>query len=150
RGIPSRGVGLFGGGLSRDVRAIVELWDRLKVDGMLALMPPYIGPPLKTDGDVVYSEWGFGSRIQRYERGEYLEQVVFPLAEAETIADLEAYPWPDPDWYDYDALREIARQCEGRAIGGGYTAPFYYHNMLRTAQQCSPLDSQSEDCDTGQ
>jgi len=135
RGVPSRGVGLFGGVLAREPQAIIELWDKLEIDGILALMPPYVGPPLKQDGDIVYSEWGFGSRVQKYDRGEYLEQIVFPLAEAETIEDLEAYQWPDPDWYDYDALREIAKQCDGRAIGGGYSAPFYYHNMLRGLEQ---------------
>ena len=52
------------------------------------------------------------------------EQVVYPLAAAETIADLEAYPWPNPDWYDYDALPASAARCSGRAICCGYTAPF--------------------------
>ena len=54
-----------------------------------------------------------------------------PLAAAETIADLEAYRWPDPDWYDYAALPGLATRFSGRAVSCGYTAPFYYHNMLR-------------------
>jgi uroporphyrinogen decarboxylase len=54
-----------------------------------------------------------------------------PLAQAETIADLEAYPWPDPDWFDYSALPELCARYPGRAIQVGYTAVFYYHNMLR-------------------
>lgn len=135
RGQRPRGVSLMGGALSRDPRAIVELWDTLHIDGILTIAPPYVGPPLRQDGDITYNEWGFGSRTQKYDKGEYAEQVVWPLAEAETIEDLEAYPWPDPDWYDYDALREIARRCEGRAIAGGYSAPFYWHNMLRGLEQ---------------
>ncbi|NLE45321.1 MAG: uroporphyrinogen-III decarboxylase-like protein [Chloroflexi bacterium] len=127
----SCGVGLMGGALTRSVAAIIELWDRLHIDGILAVAPPYVGPPLRREGGITYSEWGFGVRTQEYGRGEYAEQVVWPLAEAETIEDLEAYRWPDPDWYDYDAVREIALQCEGRAVAGGYSAPFFWHNMLR-------------------
>jgi uroporphyrinogen decarboxylase len=72
-----------------------------------------------------------GYRIQGYGTGTYDEQVYFPLASAETIADLEAYPWPSPEWYDYSAIPALAAQYPGRAIQCGYTAVFYYHNKLR-------------------
>ena len=125
------GISLGGGLLTRDVSAILELWDRLAIDGILMVMPPYIGPPLPVAGDMSFDEWGMGRRRQSYESGEYSEQVIYPLAQAETISDLEAYRWPDPDWYDYAALPALAARCRGRAICCGYTAPFYYHNMLR-------------------
>ena len=131
RGTAAEGVGLMGGLLTRQPEAIVELFDRLDIDGIMYLMPPYIGPPLLSQGDYAENEWGMGSRMQPYEGGVYAEQVTYPLAEAETIADLEAYAWPDPDWYDYDALPALAKRCGGRVIGCGYTAVFYYHNMLR-------------------
>jgi uroporphyrinogen decarboxylase len=125
------GVSLGGGRLTRDVTAILELWDRLGVDGILMIMPPYRGPTLPEGGDISFNEWGMGSRRQSYEAGEYSEQVLYPLAGAETIADLEDFRWPDPDWYEYASLPALAAQCGGRAICCGYTAPFYYHNMLR-------------------
>jgi len=125
------GIGLMGGGLSRGPEAILMVWDSLDIDGILMVSPPYVGPPLRSDGDYSVDPWGFGWKVQEYATGKYLEQVYYPLAEAETIADLEAYNWPDPDWYDYDAVPSLAARCGGRAIGGGYTAPFYYHNMLR-------------------
>jgi uroporphyrinogen decarboxylase len=125
------GVGLLGGALACDVALLLELWDRLDVDGILAVAPPYIGPALQDIGDVSMNEWGVGVREQRYGTGTYSEQVIYPLAGAETIADLEAYRWPDPDWYDYAALPGLVARCGGRAICCGYTAPFYFHNMLR-------------------
>jgi uroporphyrinogen decarboxylase len=125
------GISLLGGHLTRDVAAILELWERLDIDGILMVMPPYSGPALPDAGDLRVDEWGMGWRRQGYETGAYSEQVVYPLAQAETIADLEAYHWPDPDWYDYAALPALAARCRGRAICCGYTAPFYYHNMLR-------------------
>jgi uroporphyrinogen decarboxylase len=121
----------MGGALTRDVEGILALYDRLHIDGVLAVAPPYIGPTPKRDGEYHENEWGMGHRPQKYATGVYDEQIYYPLAEAETIADLERYPWPSPDWYDYAALPGIIARCAGRAIACGYTAPFYYHNLLR-------------------
>ena len=109
----------------------LEIYDRLGIDGIMGVLPPYIGPePLKEEG-YWENEWGMGYRAQEYETGTYGEQVHFPLAEAETIADLRAYRWPSPDWYDYAALPELIAQYPGRAIECGYTAILYWHNQLR-------------------
>ncbi len=126
-----QGISLLGGKLSRDAEAILELFDKLDIDGILNIAPPYIGPKPHIEADYWENEWGMGFRRQPYATGSYEEQVHYPLAQAETIADLEAYRWPDPDWYDYNALPRLAAQCEGRAICCGYTAVFYYHNLLR-------------------
>lgn len=136
-----------------DMLAVFEL---LQIDGIVGISPPYIGPELKPDGDETgaeenlavrggstggptakvgddyyVNEWGMGFTLQPYQTGVYHEQVHFPLAKAETIEDLEAYPWPSPDWYDYDALPELAANYPDRAIMVGYAAIFYYHNLLR-------------------
>ena len=115
----------------------VEMYDRLGIDGFLTPSPPYIGPPLpeEVDGDFWYKNqiWGMHFKKQPYEGGFYWEQSHYPLAEAKTIEDLEAFPWPDPDWFDYDALGKECQQLAEfeRAIQVGYTAIFWYHNMLR-------------------
>ncbi len=36
-------IGLNGGRLSRDVSAILALWDRMDIDGILEVRPPYKG-----------------------------------------------------------------------------------------------------------
>jgi uroporphyrinogen decarboxylase len=114
------------------VKTTIEIYDRLDIDGIIEFAPPYIGPTPKQDEQYRYDEWGKGFRMQAYGSGAYEEQVFYPLAQAETIADLEAYPWPSPDWYDYAALPGlIAANSHGRAVGVGYTAVFYYHNLLR-------------------
>jgi uroporphyrinogen decarboxylase len=77
------------------------------------------------------NEWGMGFRRVGSDTGVYWELVEHPLAQASTIADLRAYPWPDPDWYDYSILPDFVARCGGRAICCGYTAPFYFHNRLR-------------------
>jgi uroporphyrinogen decarboxylase len=114
--------------------------DALDIDGIIGLAPPYIGPALPDLGpDLTANQWGMVDRRQEYAGGVYWEQVGYPLAGAETIADLDAYPWPNPDWYDYAALPDMAAQYPGRAIQIGYTAMFYYHNKLRGLER-SMLD----------
>lgn len=131
RGTKPLGWGLNGGALSRGIEALLELWDRMDVDGIPLLKPPYIGPSLVAEESYRTDEWGMGYRPQRYELGVYWEQAYYPLAEAETIADLERYRWPDPDWFDYSALPRLAAQCPDRAMMTGLAMPFYFHNGLR-------------------
>lgn len=124
-----------GGKVPASPKAMLALWDELDVDGILNVAPPYIGPELEERNGILYNEWGFGYEKQRYGSGTYLEQVSYPMAELETIDDLKRYPWPDPDWYDYEALRGLIERCEGRAVNVGYTAVFYFHNLLRGLEQ---------------
>lgn len=115
----------------------LALYDKLGIDGIFSIKPPYIGlPPIRVPSGVEEEnyeedEWGMGYRQQPYASGVYRELVHHPLAQAETIADLKAYNWPSPDWYDYVALPELAAQYPDRAIECGYTAIFYWHNRLR-------------------
>jgi uroporphyrinogen decarboxylase len=127
------GVEFNGGALSRDVEGIVELFDKLDIDGCFNIMPPYRGPiPEPPPGYIYSDEWGLLYKSKGHTTGSYDE--IFPppaLAAAETIEDLDEYNWPDPDLYDYDILPELAERCGGRALGIGYTAPFFYYNILR-------------------
>jgi len=113
----------------------LNLLDQLGVDGIIGIAPPYLGPERPVRDGIRYDEWGMGYRLQEYGTGAYDEQVVFPLAQARTVADLESFPWPSPDWYDYAALPGLAAQYPGRAIECGYTAIFYWHNRLRGLEQ---------------
>ena len=131
------GVEFNGGALSRAVEGIVELFDKLDIDGCFNLMPPYRGPIADPPPGYLYTdEWGLLYQPQGHGTGSYDE--IYPppaLAAAETIADLEAYNWPDPELYDYDVLPKLAARCGGRALGIGYTAPFYYFTILRGYEQ---------------
>jgi uroporphyrinogen decarboxylase len=110
----------------------IGVLDALDIDGIIGVAPPYIGPPLPEMGEELrQDEWGMVYRRQEYLNGVYWEQVGYPLSAAQSIADLDAYRWPDPDWYDYAALPDLCAQHEGRVVRVGYTAIFYYHNKLR-------------------
>ena len=109
-------------GESADVRACLGL------DGFGGAGPRYIGPAPSEGADM----WGIRSRPVQNARGTYWEQCHFPLASASTLDDVEKFPWPSADWFEYgrlaDELREIRKT---RAVQVGYMAPFYYHNLLR-------------------
>jgi uroporphyrinogen decarboxylase len=113
----------------------ITVMDRLGIDGIPGIAPPYIGPALREADGIHYDEWGMGYRMQAYGAGDYDEQVTYPLADAQSIADLQRYPWPSPDWYDYSALPALAARHADRAVQCGYTALFYYHNKLRGLEQ---------------
>lgn len=71
--------------------------------------PSYIGPPLEEAPyqneatypftTVVRGIWGTWDGLETY-----TEAFPRPLASAESVADVEAYAWPDPDWFDYSAM----------------------------------------------
>lgn len=110
-----------------------DLRAALHIDGFAGLAPAYIGPalPAGEPGETV-NFWGMRTRRVPYPGGAYDEQSFCPLAAARTIDDLEAYAWPQADWFDYSGLRAEARAASKKqALMCGYMAPFYYHNLLR-------------------
>ncbi len=82
--------------------------------------PPYTGPPLQhfDDGSTI-DEWGVRRRPMPNEYGEYDEPVDFPYAAWESVEEAEAFPWPDPDWHDYQAIPALCDQFPDKAIATG-------------------------------
>jgi uroporphyrinogen decarboxylase len=62
--------------------------------------PRYIGTPLPTHVDI----WGVRRKPVSYGLSSYDEIEYYPLASAKTPDDLLRYPWPKPEWFDYEAL----------------------------------------------
>lgn len=118
---------------TKDVRAIRE---RLHLDGFAGVAPIYVGPPIPTYQDgTVEDYWGIRSRPQTYATGTYLEMCHHPLAFAQTVRDLEDYPWPSADWFDFSTVRQQCEERRSLPIEAGYTAPFFFHNKLRGLEQ---------------
>ena len=73
--------------------------------------PTYVGPPLELasyeDVEVVFPCTRFERSIWGTVEGlaTFSEEFDRPLAYAETVAEVEAYRWPDPDWFDYSRLQ---------------------------------------------
>ncbi len=111
----------------------VDVAAQLHIDGLKSVSPKYIGPPLpEVPAGESIDFWGMRWKPMRYETGTYMEQSVYPLAFAQNIDDLERYPWPSVDWFDFSDVREACRSArETHAVFAGNMAIFYQHNLLR-------------------
>jgi len=88
------------------------LWQALGID-LRSIWPTYTGPDLARFDDGSWLDW-WGCRRRMI--GPFEEVVDAPLAGAETVADVQAYPWPDPDWFDYEGLRPQCAVLDGYAL----------------------------------
>ncbi len=82
---------------------------------IVEVSPPYVGPPLAPNVDV----WGVRRRPVSYGSGSYDEIAHYPLAGEWTPARLADHAWPDPAWYDYEALPALiarTRESSDRCI----------------------------------
>jgi len=106
-------------------RALTELLERTRgltveqyLDPLIdiaTVSPRYIGPALADGAD----HWGVIRRPQSYGSGSYDEIDHYPLASAQSVADLDDHPWPQADWFDYDSVWSQIEQLnaiEPRAI----------------------------------
>lgn len=109
-----------------------EALAKLHVDFVVSVWPGYRGPALPPGTDV------FGCRYENvdYGSGVYAEVVYHPLAEYESAEEIERhYTWPNPDWWDYSAIREQLKGKEAYPIRGGGSEPFLTYKSLRGQEQ---------------
>ncbi len=109
-----------------------ELWTRLKIDHPFGVGGRYRGPDFG-DRDM----WGLRRVEQTYADGAgvYAEVVENPLAAAQTVEDIEKYPWPDPDWFDFSHAGEAMTKAGDRVVRGGGYEPFLLYCQLRGLEQ---------------
>lgn len=107
-----------------------DLWVKLGID-----RPHWVWSELNDPhaegrkGDV----WGVRTRKIEYAggAGSYDEVVDPPLAGMETAKEVEAYPWPDPAWWDAGTVPEQCRKLDNWAVQGGYFSVFYQYSNMR-------------------
>ncbi len=138
-----------------DYEANPEIDERLKSrlglaaddqEGLLAALgvdirgvyAPYAGPKLHADvpGRVV-DEWGRRARWITHETGGYWDWCDWPLSQA-TPEEVEAWPMPSADHYDYSTIARQCRQWPDRFILAGSPGIGDIINataMLRTMEQ---------------
>lgn len=106
--------------------------EKLHIDRVVQVGPEYTGPRLPENEN----EFGCRYRDVEYGTGTYRECVHNPLAEFNTVEEIEQnYTWPDPDWWDYSG---IPAQIEGRdeyPVRGGGSEPFLTYRSLRGEEQ---------------
>jgi len=81
---------------------------------------PYVGPPLPTfDDGSVMNVWGVRRRPVANEFGAYAESVETPYADWETVEEAAAFPWPNPEAYDFEAIPALCDRFPDHAIAVG-------------------------------
>jgi uroporphyrinogen decarboxylase len=114
-----------------DLWAVPELWTRLQeyfgVDSRNEVLlrldvdlrwvaPQYVGPIISLPGAIVSNPYGSLRRTVQHTYGSYEEHAGYPLLNARTPADVDAWAWPRPGYWDLDAvedqLAELDRQGE--------------------------------------
>ncbi len=69
----------------------------------------YADPTVEVTPDGLYKDiWGVGFVPREYPTGLYMQLASHPLERVTTIAELESYPWPTPDDWDYGNVRPDA------------------------------------------
>jgi uroporphyrinogen decarboxylase len=82
--------------------------------------PMYIGPELEEDKSGMHVPVYPATKIFRDFWGTwgesaatYYDGLPRPLRDAQTVADVDAHPWPDPDWFDYGRVGWFSTPPEG-------------------------------------
>lgn len=123
------------------------LWAKLHLDKIVGVSPNYVGPPARVlaDGTKQVPPWWGTMRTIDYGTGTYEERIGWPLKDATTMAELEAFPWPSADWYDFSTIEQQCDWWPEHAIEGCYIAPFYFQNHVRGLDQgCMDLVAEPE------
>lgn len=99
---------------------------------------PYVGPKLHPDAPGCQVDfWGVHRRWIEYGVSGYWDYVDFPLKEA-TLEDVEAWPMPSPDDFDYARIAEQCAQYRDYCVvigGAGIADCINSTGFLRTMEQ---------------
>jgi len=85
------------------------------------IMPRFRGDLKPSHDGITYDEWGTGyRRVSNSVQGTYDESAIQPLAEIKTMDDVQRYPWPTVDDYDFSVLDAQCKQYRDYAIVLGH------------------------------
>lgn len=96
--------------------------------------PDYVGQRVKPPRNgITYDIWGAGyRRISNAVQGTYDEAVELPLAELKTMDDVEAYPWPRVEDFDFSRMAEKCDALKDYAVMfGGAGTPDILNGVSR-------------------
>ncbi len=125
-------------GLPESDNLLNDVLDELDAD-LRWLALPFIGPEERS-APTLFGEgkdfWGVEHVKVETPTDTYYEFARHPLAEVKSVAEVEAYDWPDLDWWDYSAVPEVIERMncrDRRAVlfmaGGAFETPWYICGM---------------------
>lgn len=88
-------------------------------------------PEQAVGGGVCRNYWGEQYVYRQTPWGPMREDVRGSLAGAKTLADLERFDWPTPDWFDYTSLPGQCRRLERHALLYGFADVWQRPGLVR-------------------
>lgn len=89
------------------------------------------GPGMPGQADS-YDIWGAGYTMTQYQGGAYSEATELPFAAMDRMEQVESYPWPSADDYDFSGVRAQAEALGEYAVGfGGAGIPDIVNGVSR-------------------
>jgi len=115
----------------------VAMLERLHIDKLMRVGPPYIGRPIPPDEQGGWpSEFGVKWKPVCYGGGVYYEHATGPLEPYDSVEEIEAnYRWPSPDDYDYADLPRQVAECGDYPIQVFGTEAFNWYRKIRGGEQ---------------
>lgn len=118
-----------------------EVMDILEIDTRIMDIPPYIGNKkpdyVNANGEVVHTH-PFGQRyVEKWNGVEYNNHTIWrPMQHVETMEDFLAFhDWPDPDDFDYEAVKRFCDKHKDKAIRIGWPGPYQVFLEMYPAEQ---------------
>lgn len=114
-----------------------EIAKKLHIDLPYSANAKYIGPAFPKHTDI----FGIETREINYGAGTYFEAVNAPLAEFNSVKEIESnYDWPSPDWWDTSNVAEdVLANQEWPLRVGGSEPMLTYKNLRGEAQAMMDL-----------
>lgn len=114
-----------------------DIFECLEID-FRTVYPPYTGKLKEPHDGIRYDIWGEGyKRVTNSSAGTYEEAAVLPLAELETMDDVEKYPWPRPEDHDYSVIPDFCKQMKDYAVCIGHAG---IPDILNGVSRCRGME----------
>jgi uroporphyrinogen decarboxylase len=116
---PDAGPGRVDMEASQERSSVGGMWRRIEPDGR--------------NRDI----WGAHRKRVANAFGAQDELISYPLGSAASVDDLQRYPWPTPDWWDFSGLRRVIGELNASAI---HSIRFRVGSVFETAWSLTGLE----------
>jgi uroporphyrinogen decarboxylase len=116
----------------------LDIYRKLDIDKIVWLGIPYKGVVLKDPNEhQEVNHWGVKYKIVDANADAHYGEVCFnPLLGLDSIEQLEAYPWPDPDDFDYETAAAEAKKLAKEFVTlGPWISLFEVYCMMRSLEE---------------
>ena len=116
----------------------LDVYRKLDIDKIVWVGASYTGElPKNPDRYENVNHWGVGfDMIEANENAEYGEVSFNPLLELDEVSQIEAYPWPNPDDFDYEtAVAEAKKLSKEFVTLGPWISLFEVYCQMRSLEE---------------